>query len=748
MAYSNAVFYINLTSGSDAARTALTTCVASNPSGTTVRINKTGHGLVTGAIVDLTLFDAYLNDAWKIAVVDANNFDLVNAVWNITTVDNNGTVTPRGGSSWTDGWLTIPSGATAARTQPGDTIRISKTDDPISLGTATWTNLSKTVTLSTPAPVQIIDLVDSAFTVISPATSITSTSRKLGTLTAGINISSALATANTRYAYRTLSTTLNLSAYDAITFWAGPYAYGYPATHLKICLCSDTVGNTIVDQFLLPGSSMVSGLGPDPTVLGIWRPLVLTRVGGGTLGASIQSIAIYTGSAPTLDGLGRGVYLDNILACNSSGFTLKSLISKNSSAFGGNEALYPIQSISGSAVVIDGPPNTLSTAGRGYYGTTETTTTYYRNPFVQGPIFTSTTTVNTINEGGTSANPITYSGGWNTGSNVQDGETLLDGLNGFGYGIYLSSREYLIFERISTIRFFRGFQLDSSPHNQFNIPNIIGCGDYGFAGGSTTGGRNIISVTNCVANTSGFGMWASNKATIGNCDSNISYGIAHGGAEKNNIISASSVSNNGLYGVYQTVPGQNKLTIGTLSGNGTAAVFNSAGDLYLFDSQLNGTEFAGATAGYDSRVYSNNHDRSGYSWIYTDGGTINSQATTFTSGSGAEWRLILNSSTRNSNYPLKLPVAQCAVTSGSLVIINATMKKSHATDVNGKLVIPGGRLLGIPTNVTATLANNTNEQTLQVTCTPFVSGVLEVEVWAEYVNNTGTVFVDEITVAL
>jgi len=37
---------------------------------------------------------------------------------------------------------------------------------------------------------------------------------------------------------------------------------------------------------------------------------------------------------------------------------------------------------------------------------------------------------------------------------------------------------------------------------------------------------------------------------------------------------------------------------------------------------------------------------------------------------------------------------------------------------------------------------------LQVTCTPFVSGVLEVEVWAEYVNNTGTVFVDEITVAL
>jgi len=81
MAYTNAIFYINLVSGSDTARTALTSCTASNPSGSVTRINKTGHGLVTGAVVDLTLFTAWLNDAWKITVVDANNFDLDGAVW-------------------------------------------------------------------------------------------------------------------------------------------------------------------------------------------------------------------------------------------------------------------------------------------------------------------------------------------------------------------------------------------------------------------------------------------------------------------------------------------------------------------------------------------------------------------------------------------------------------------------------------------------------------------------------------------
>lgn len=52
------------------------------------------------------------------------------------------------GSSWANAWKTITSGATAARIAPGDTIRIAKSPDPTSIGNATWTNLSKTVTES------------------------------------------------------------------------------------------------------------------------------------------------------------------------------------------------------------------------------------------------------------------------------------------------------------------------------------------------------------------------------------------------------------------------------------------------------------------------------------------------------------------------------------------------------------------------------------------------------------------------
>lgn len=729
MAYSNAIFYINLTSGSDAARTALTTCIASNPSGTTVRINKTSHGLVTGAIVDLTLFDTYLNDAWKITVVDANNFDLDTAVWSIATVDNNGTVTPRGGSSWTDGWLTISSGPTAARTQLGDTIRISKTGDPVSLGNATWTNLSKTVTLAS-AQTTTIDLCETAYTAANGGSVATFVQRKQGSVLCNVYKNTS-ATANTLYGYKNLGTTLNLSSYDAITLWVQYYStIIYP---WRICLCSDTAGAVIVDSFDMPQASYASSIG-------YAFPVVVTRTGGGNLGSTIRSVGIYTGnSAPAQ---ASGLWFDNISACSSTGLNLTSLISKNSSAFGGSEAWYPIQSIDGTTVLLDGHAQTLATGGRGYYGASETVTTYFRSAFRTAPQSFSTNIVNTINEGGTVQYPITYSGGWNTSTNLQDGETIYDGGNGYGYGVSLSSKEYVVLERISTVRYYRGFSLTSSPNNQITIPNLIGNSEYGYFGS----GRNSVNITNVISNNIGIDPGSSATVTCQKIEGNIADGVELTSLDFNVYLSASSISNNGVYGIDNTGGcNRNIITAGVMSDNATAAIRNTSGDMYLFNSTLNGTEFAGATTGYDGRVFSTNHDLSGYAYIYTDGGTIDQRASTFTGGSGAEWRLSINSSTRNDYYPLKLPVAQYAVASGSLLIVSASMKKSHATDVRGRLVIPGGQLLGVPNNVVATLADNTNEQGLTVSCTPTMSGVLGVEVWAEYVNNTGTVSVDTVT---
>lgn len=135
MAYTNATFFLDYDLGSDAARTALTSVAVANNGSGLVRCTKAAHGLVTGAVVDVTLNYA---GAWKIAVIDASNFDLIGSAYSTATA---ATVTPRGGSSKADAWKTMDIGASNARLAAGDTIRIKKSPDPTSLGmTGKWTD--------------------------------------------------------------------------------------------------------------------------------------------------------------------------------------------------------------------------------------------------------------------------------------------------------------------------------------------------------------------------------------------------------------------------------------------------------------------------------------------------------------------------------------------------------------------------------------------------------------------------------
>jgi hypothetical protein len=111
------------------------------------------------------------------------------------------------------------------------------------------------------------------------------------------------------------------------------------------------------------------------------------------------------------------------------------------------------------------------------------------------------------------------------------------------------------------------------------------------------------------------------------------------------------------------------------------------------------------------------------------------------------WRLVLTNTTRTSNYPLDLPVGQFAVAANSLVTISAWMKKSHATNCNGRLRVRAYQLAGLTSDVTATLANNTNWQELTLTFTPTEAGVFEVEALAEYVAANANVYIDTISVS-
>jgi hypothetical protein len=135
--------------------------------------------------------------------------------------------------------------------------------------------------------------------------------------------------------------------------------------------------------------------------------------------------------------------------------------------------------------------------------------------------------------------------------------------------------------------------------------------------------------------------------------------------------------------------------------------------------------------------------------IYTDNGYIASElgANRHTL-SGIAWRLLPNNIKRNLYYPLNFSVAKIAVNTGSLVTVKIWMKKTHATEVVGKLICRANQLAGITSDQVATKANDTSWEELTITFTPTVSGVVDIEVQC-YIAGTSVVdsiYVDDMTI--
>lgn len=842
MAYSNAIFYVDFDNGSDTARTALTTCIASNPSGTITRINKVGHGLITGAVVDLTLFTAWLNGAWKITVVDADNFDLDTAVWQ-ATADANGTVTPRGGSCWADAWKTLTTGATAARTGTTDTVRVAKSPAPVSLGTtAKWTQVAgtglptaKSISSSTNAtPIVMtvtahgystgdivriashtlnvaangfwqitvltantfslqdgngnnsigsgtggatgtVQLVNSRAVVLTtaqhfaipdgdgttwtantsnalytPTVARVATDAKVGDACASITTNATnAAPANYKLAHYPLPATLDLSAYNRLTFW-----YKFPATTvqasdvLRVCLCSDTTGDVPVDSFIIPNY---------PSAATRWSPLNIAKSGGGTLGASIRSIAVYTGTVSAA--VNKIHRFDGFAALATDGLSLQALVSKNSSEQGGIESWYPIQGIYGKFLILDNASGTtLSSAGQAYTGTSETVTTYFRD-----------TTKLTVTGGDTTIhqnmlNAANFLGGWDssidtTVNNVstanQTGETFLDNLIGTTYILYESARTTpaRTMKYLNGVRGIAGFYSTTSGRMVVEAMRAVANTSYGiYLNGSfnntinfddlTGTGTTGLYVLNSFSNTF-TGRSISGGAT--GCI-NVSGGGGHTFGSATNLLVGSATGAGIIVSGASNLEFLNITTYGNGSGFSLAEFFNCYGKNLTVNET---TEFT-LTSNQNTYFRSHNHDATADNhWIFASeaGSTINTVTSPVNTAGGLSWKMS-PASTRLSDQPLVLPIAKAAVQANKLVTVSAWFYKTHATGVVGQLVVEGlSRIAGVASNVTATMSNTANTwEQLTLTFTPTEAGVFQVEAWAYYVSTLDSVYVDDVTI--
>jgi hypothetical protein len=330
---------------------------------------------------------------------------------------------------------------TAANLAPGDEIRYIASHAPTSLGSCTWTNGSRTVTL--PAPATLLIENGSAWTASTNVTCTTSSTRAHGANSASIGITLNFSTG--KVAYKTLGAALDLSAYQQISFLCRSNAAGPNVGSLELRLCSDTTGDVAVHTIPLVDA---------PLAVSAFRAYV--KDFGAALSSSIQSLSIWANADPGTVTL----IVNNIVACKAKSaadsLTHVSLFKKDS-----DPAWFPICGLDGTTVAIGGAhdvglASTTSTP-RNYNGTTESAATSKFQPLdgVNGtstPALASASRI--LQDAGAVGNLITISGGWNrTDMSTQTGETWLSGANWAGAAINCNNKGFLRVENIGFAAF-------------------------------------------------------------------------------------------------------------------------------------------------------------------------------------------------------------------------------------------------------------------------------------------------------
>ena len=534
--------------------------------------------------------------------------------------------------------------------------------------------------------------------------------------------------------------TLDLSGYQQVSFWIRQTAGTIGAAGaVDLRLCSDAAGTTAVNTISIPNIGASSR----------WMPVTVDL--GTNLGSSIQSIALYVNT----DNGAQTLNLNNIIACKASSaadsLTLTSLIGKNVEG----ETFWGIQSINGTRVMLDMDTNTAPTnaALRGYYGTSETVTTWKRETIKLGPAAASNTVLQIIQENGASGSPITYSGGWDrTAMSTQNLETWLDGVNGNGYAIGAGARNFLTLNKLAFVRFTRAIDNGTGVVNDWSIVavNCLAGSTFNFPL-NISGNGSKLTLGHAVA-CLGPGL----NANILDGTVTLEYGIFSCGNDgfynlsiKPCVLSGASsstlIANNNAYAIAATTSGP--LTVNNIktenNASGAVQIINGS-QVYLNNCLI--AESNEASVLSSSPVYSQTHDRTAdNSKIFLEGALISSATDQRKTPSGISWKIQPTTTNRSAPWPVTLSLAKVACSANNLVTVKAWMRRTN-TALTMRLVCKGGQLTGVSSDVVAsmTAAADTWEE-LTITFTPTEIGVVEITAEA-YGGSTHSGWVDDLTI--
>lgn len=615
----------------------------------------------------------------------------------------------------------------------GDIIRVIGSPDPTSLSqTATFTNKSLTVTLSS-AVTANITLCQNAWTAgQATVTCTTSATRKEGTLSVSNAVN--VASVNGKLAYFATGT-LDLSSYQQISFWIQSSA-AVAANLLRIRLSTDTTGDTATHDFVINVALSAS----------VWTRLTFNNASN--MNSAIASIALVQDS--TLAGT-TTFLIDNIIACKATSsadsLTLNSLISKNTT----NEVWYAIKSINGTAIVVDDSSDQGS--GRGYGGTTEAITIWKRECLVASPQ-TASTNIQVLATNGTSGNQITISGGWDrTNMSTQSLNCSILMFPDINANIWKTTGNFSTFTNIGAVGGNIGFQFNGTDGV---YDNLIVAGTASNPISMSGSARQQIGLNTAIligpsaAGTSGLGSAATTVGTL-IAVGLVGHGLSFSGLtefQANNLIARNN-TNDG----FRVTANVSKMRISALTSKDNGAIGldiqdNGTYDIWNFSQSGNGTSaYGGLVSGATLRMYYATAGTSGTvtvgnnntiishqegsvattNLIYGDGYTLISDISTVESPATFSWKFSPTNANINSSNPMTFLRPFKVFVKANKTLTFTCRARRDSTSITARIKIYGGRVAGVATNQTSTASGSINTwETLTVTATPAIDEWIEI----------------------
>ena len=610
----------------------------------------------------------------------------------------------------------------------GDECRVAKSSDPESVGNATWTNGSSLVTLAT-ACTKTITNCETAWTA---SADVTATADNLleseGNSCAKIAPAAAFGTGI--LAYRDTGAQVDYSDYTRISlrFYA---TAAITSGNLELRTYSDAAATVLVDTLVFPTITYS---------VNACHAVVLDNAGA--LGSNIRSIALYAAADP-----GTTIfYLDNIIACKSAAtagaLTHQSVISKNSDATGayGGELWYPVYTIDDTAVEIGLQRQVMNKSALGAYGlysgVTETVATYKNEGIHSGYDLGVSAAAQTIATSGTSlVDRVLVSGGWDLTGPAQDGFTWLLGEGNQGYGLLLSGKNYVEIENFGTIGYSQGIAATGTNAGLF-IHDCKGCGTGTYGIGLLAYGAELENIehTSC-ANALSPGYSVIRNITALTCMT-VFYQLpkqVHNLIAKNILLTLVAYPS-GRLDVYGAVF-ENVASYTAAERDGTTIIKN-----------LTGTITFGAGNAYShGRLYIDTYDDDPDDQRILSGvGTVQTQTAVRHTASGLAWQLSPTIAVPESRS-INAKISRIRCKAATLVTVSCWFRRTHATNIDAKLLCRGGQIAGVASDVedAMTAAADTWEQ-LSISFTPTSAGVVEIEAIA-FGGTTESVYVDDIS---